>query len=591
MAKKVIIDLEVKNQKAIQSTDKLKKSVKDVNAETKKGGEASQKAFGKLDSLTGGAISKFKGLTKTIGGSTTGFKALRVAVIGSGIGALVIGVISLIQAFKRSEGGQNKFAKLMGVIGSVINNLLDVLADFGETIISVFENPKQAIKDFANLIKENIINRFQGIMELIPALGKAVSLLFKGEFAEAGKVAANAAGKVVLGVENVVEKTQAAINKTKEFVKELEEEGKIAAKIADKRAKADKIERKNIVDRANANQRIADLRFKAEQRDKFSAKERVEFLKEASALEEETTNKEIEAAKLRFEARKIENALGKSTKEDKNEEAELEARLIQLTTSKLALQKRLQTSITTFQNEVNAQKKAEADALIKENKEKEDKIKKDAKKRDEEAKKLKEKSDKERDEDVRKTQEAEALKRQARENTFNKLVQLAGAESNLGRAVLLAKQLMAAKELLLDLGVLKRKATNTIAEVGMDSAKSGSSVATGFAETLKLGFPAAIPALVGYAASAVGIVSGITSAVGKTKGVAGAIGGQGSVGAVSAPNVQAPSFSLVGASGTNQLASAIGGQEQQPIRAFVVSNDVTTAQSLDRNIIDGASLG
>ena len=54
---------------------------------------------------------------------------------------------------------------------------------------------------------------------------------------------------------------------------------------------------------------------------------------------------------------------------------------------------------------------------------------------------------------------------------------------------------------------------------------------------------------------------------------------------------QPPSFNVVGSSGTNQLASAIGGQSQQPVKAFVVSNDVTTAQELERNIISNASIG
>jgi len=52
-----------------------------------------------------------------------------------------------------------------------------------------------------------------------------------------------------------------------------------------------------------------------------------------------------------------------------------------------------------------------------------------------------------------------------------------------------------------------------------------------------------------------------------------------------------PSFNVVGSSGTNQLASAIGGQTQQPLKAFVVSNDVTTSQELERNIITNASIG
>ena len=54
---------------------------------------------------------------------------------------------------------------------------------------------------------------------------------------------------------------------------------------------------------------------------------------------------------------------------------------------------------------------------------------------------------------------------------------------------------------------------------------------------------------------------------------------------------QAPAFNVVGASVTNQLAEAIGEQTQQPVQAFVVSNDVSTAQELDRNIIQGATIG
>ena len=51
-----------------------------------------------------------------------------------------------------------------------------------------------------------------------------------------------------------------------------------------------------------------------------------------------------------------------------------------------------------------------------------------------------------------------------------------------------------------------------------------------------------------------------------------------------------PAFNVVGSSGESQLADAIGGQTQRPARAYVVSNDVTTAQELDRNIIEGASI-
>lgn len=50
----------------------------------------------------------------------------------------------------------------------------------------------------------------------------------------------------------------------------------------------------------------------------------------------------------------------------------------------------------------------------------------------------------------------------------------------------------------------------------------------------------------------------------------------------------APSFTLAGASGVNQLANTV--QNEKPVKAYVVGNDVTTAQSLERNKIENATL-
>ena len=57
-----------------------------------------------------------------------------------------------------------------------------------------------------------------------------------------------------------------------------------------------------------------------------------------------------------------------------------------------------------------------------------------------------------------------------------------------------------------------------------------------------------------------------------------------------ATTVQAPDFNIIGSTGVNQLADVIGGTTQQPIKAYVVSSEVTSAQELDRNIIESASL-
>mgnify|MGYP003123287661 CR=1 FL=1 len=52
---------------------------------------------------------------------------------------------------------------------------------------------------------------------------------------------------------------------------------------------------------------------------------------------------------------------------------------------------------------------------------------------------------------------------------------------------------------------------------------------------------------------------------------------------------QAPAFNVVGQSGFNQVAQALGQQNSTPVKAFVVSGDVTTAQALENNIIDTAT--
>ena len=360
MAVTKTINLEVNTKKAQQSLKGLEKGVDDVNKEVKETSKSTQQMGGTLDKISGGAVSKFGAFKSAVAGVTTGFKSLKVAIIATGIGALLIAVTALGQAFTRSEEGQNKFAKILGVIGSVTGNLLDLLADLGENIISVFENPQQAIKDFANLIKENITNRFDGLLNLIPQIGKAISLLFEGEFTEAGKVAADAVGKVVLGVDSITDSVSSAIDAVKEFGEEVAADANAAAKIADQRANAEKAARKLIVERAQAEQDIARLREKAVNKEKFTAEERIQFLEEAGKISEDLAAKETAVAKLRLQAKLTENSLTKSNKEDLNEAAQLEASVIQLETQRLNLQKRLSTELLTARREATAQAKKDA---------------------------------------------------------------------------------------------------------------------------------------------------------------------------------------------------------------------------------------
>jgi len=88
-------------------------------------------------------------------------------------------------------------------------------------------------------------------------------------------------------------------------------------------------------------------------------------------------------------------------------------------------------------------------------------------------------------------------------------------------------------------------------------------------------------------------IGAVLAAAGRAKAIlassSASSAGGGTTSAPSAP--QAPSFNVVGNSGANQIAQTIGRQSQSPIKAYVVSKDVTTQQALDRNIVKSATLG
>lgn len=115
----------------------------------------------------------------------------------------------------------------------------------------------------------------------------------------------------------------------------------------------------------------------------------------------------------------------------------------------------------------------------------------------------------------------------------------------------------------------------------------------GFTEVLKT--PTTIPEPFGSIQKAVSAAGILASGLKTVKQIAstpipgGGGGNMGSARGASAP--QAPAFNVVGASPENQLASALGDQQNQPVRAYVVSDEVTNAQAMDRKIIKGASIG
>jgi len=65
------------------------------------------------------------------------------------------------------------------------------------------------------------------------------------------------------------------------------------------------------------------------------------------------------------------------------------------------------------------------------------------------------------------------------------------------------------------------------------------------------------------------------------------VSGGGGGGSAPAP----PQFNIVGQSSTNQLSQTIAGQQNRPIQTYVVGNQVSTQQSLDRNAVATSTFG
>ena len=211
-------------EKEVKSVEELQKEMKNLGKETKKVAEE--------NSILAKGKQAFADMKAGIKGATAGFKGLKGAIAATGLGALLIALTSLFAYFKNSEEGSRKLAIAMEALGIITGKVMDFFASLGEKIVWAFTSPKEALTTFMNLVKENIINRFEGLLELVPKLGEAISLLFQGKFSAAGKVAADAVGKVVLGVEDVTDKVGGAVDAVVEFGKTVVAEVKEAVEVA-----------------------------------------------------------------------------------------------------------------------------------------------------------------------------------------------------------------------------------------------------------------------------------------------------------------------------------------------------------------------
>jgi len=138
--------------------------------------------------------------------------------------AIVGSLTAIFGAFKKTQRGADLFAKGSAAVNAVLEVLTGLLAGAADKIIAFFEDPKQAITDFGDLIKENILFRVRSIIEGLGGLGTAIKLLFEGEFGEAADKAKEAfeqLGEAAIGVEfeTVAEVVEDLTDKVEQSVK------------------------------------------------------------------------------------------------------------------------------------------------------------------------------------------------------------------------------------------------------------------------------------------------------------------------------------------------------------------------------------
>jgi len=582
-------------------------SINEVNDSIKGANSAVGGLTSSLDKMTGGAISAFNGIKSGVKSGIAAMKSLKVAIAATGIGLLVVAVGALTAAFRGSEEGQNKLARIMSVIGAITGNLVDLLADLGDGIIKAFENPMESLRSFGNMLQKNLMNRFTGMLELIPNVGKAVSLLFKGRFKEAGRTALDAVSKVALGFDNMTDKIKNAIDATGEFIKQNVEEGKAAAKVADMRAKADKIERDLVVERSKLESEIAALRLKSRQEEEFSAEERKQALLDAQALQDSLLEKETEYLQLRADAQSMENTFARSNKENLDAEAQAIAAVNRVNADRLNQQRSTQRELNRVNKEIERDKKAaqkEQEAADKE-----------ATKAAEEAAKARLDAEQKILEATLNAQDLEVLKAQQKYNALIEEAQKYGLdETALVEAKAQAINTINAKYDKQDSDRKKKKAADDLAvqeatlgaisgTLGSLSELAGKDAATGkalsAAQAVINTYTGATKALAqggiaGPIAAAGVIASGIASIrqIYATQ-LPATSGGSGSVSAPR-PSIQAPQISPRLALNTqvsdlgNQITQSLQGQ---PMRAYVVNQDIQNAGKMDRKIEQTATFG
>ena len=594
-----------------------------------------------------------------------GFKGVGLAIKAMGIGLVLEAFNILKDLFMSNQVIADKFGAVFKALSIAFNDFFNYINKNADGVVSffknIFENPVESLKKFGDLIKENIIERFNSALEVAGFMADALKKLFTGDFQGALKSVKEAGKEMVdvfTGVDDTTGKVGKLVDKTIDYAKatfnaaealqKQENNAKRAVAIQaglveeyDRQAESLRQIRdddsKSIDERIAANNKLAEVLQNQRKAMLAQANLQVQAAanqynlnksieNEVALIEARNNVKAVEAQITGFvsEQKANENALNKEaielTKSRNETETELainqklfEAERLKNEEQKLIAQKealenqknldleRLQSNIELYKEGTQARVDAENEYALRKQEidnaiiTKEDEIAELKRKKAVENQQLL--IDNERlsfdtrrealNEQERLLLEDKALSEEQR-NAITKQysdarieIDKREAEAKLSLLNAVSSGLSLAAEELGESTAAGKAAAATAATI---------STYTAIAGQLQAFSKVPIP---GYAI-AQAIVTGASGLlqVKKILAVKTPKGGSGG----SAPSISgasgggaSPNFNVVGNSGVNQIAQTLG--SQQPVQAYVVANNVTTQQALDRNIVRNASIG
>jgi len=305
----------------------------------------------KLEGATKKGKKGFKGLGTAIKGVGTAIKA-------AGIGVIVALLAKLMEVFSSNQKVLDAFDTAMTALNIAFNDLFNFLSNnvgaFTGFFKDIFENPKQALEDFADMIQNNLIERFNSLLDTFGYVGSALGALFKGNFKEAGEFA-KMAGKemvdVATGVDNSFDKTIETVTKATTAITDYTKKVVNNAKAITETNKAAKLAAVQFAELNAQYLKDAEIQRQIRDDETKSFAERIEannklseILEEQQELQREQIQIGIDAAQAQYDINQnLENEI--ALKEEKVRMLELEetitGQLSEQKTNAVALEKEL----------------------------------------------------------------------------------------------------------------------------------------------------------------------------------------------------------------------------------------------------------